>query len=297
MKRMLLIVLVVFTSLASAPGQSPEQQKATIAYLQSLQSNDGGFLPSQASPTGATQPASSLRATSSALRALKYCGGEPRDRAAHVKFVEKCHDKASGGFADRPGGKPDVAATAIGIMAVVELKMPTEPYAASVLKYLGENAQSFEDIRIAVAGCEALGKLPPQAKEWTDQVKKTGNADGTFGKGDGHARDTGGAVVALLRMGVEPQSADGVVKALQAGQRKDGAFGKEGTAGSDLETTYRVMRAFKMLKQKPADAERCREFVAKCRNNDGGYGVTPGQPSNVSATYFASIILHWLAEK
>jgi hypothetical protein len=37
-----------------------------------------------------------------------------------------------------------------------------------------------------------------------------------------------------------------------------------------------------------------RSFVAKCRNADGGYGVAPGQPSNISGTYFAAIILHWL---
>ena len=51
------------------------------------------------------------------------------------------------------------------------------------------------------------------------------------------------------------------------------------------------------LKEKPADVEALRGFVAKCRNADGGYGLSPGQPSRVPATYFASILLHWLAEK
>ena len=83
------------------------------------------------------------------------------------------------------------------------------------------------------------------------------------------------------------------------GQRPDGAYGKEGTEVSDLETTYRVLRSLVMLKEKPADVARCRTFVAKCRNSDGGYGVTPKTPSTASATYFAAIILHWLesAEK
>ena len=45
------------------------------------------------------------------------------------------------------------------------------------------------------------------------------------------------------------------------------------------------------------DAERVRKFIASCRNDDGGYGVTPGQPSTVSGTYYAAIILHWLDEK
>jgi hypothetical protein len=50
-----------------------------------------------------------------------------------------------------------------------------------------------------------------------------------------------------------------------------------------------------MLRAKPADVERLRAFIAKCRNADGGYGVAPGQPSAVGSTYFAGIVLHWLA--
>ena len=76
-------------------------------------------------------------------------------------------------------------------------------------------------------------------------------------------------------------------------QRMNGGYGKEGTATSDLESTYRVMRAFVMLKSQPKDVEGVRSFVAKCRNADGGYGVSPAEPSNVNATYFAAIIRHW----
>ena len=32
-------------------------------------------------------------------------------------------------------------------------------------------------------------------------------------------------------------------------------------------------------------------------NDDGGYGVVPGAKSTISATYYAAIISHWLAEK
>jgi hypothetical protein len=115
-------------------------------------------------------------------------------------------------------------------------------------------------------------------------------------KGAGQARDTGGAVVAVLRLGGKVEHRDKVLEALKAGQRDDGGYGKADAKGSDLETTYRVLRAFHMLKDRP-DAEKVRKFVAKCRNEDDGYGVMPGQPSAVGGTYFASIILHWLAEK
>jgi prenyltransferase beta subunit len=283
--------LCLLLVLGPARGQSAEEKKATIIYLQKLQTKGGGFVPA----AGAEQPG--VRATSSALRALKYFGGAARDRAACADFVRKCFDRDGGGFADRPGGKPDVPTTAIGMMAAVELKLPTAPYADAVTKYLGEHARDFEQIRIAAAGLESIGKRPAQAGAWLGQVAKLRHEDGTYGKGDGVARDTGGAVVVVLRLGGKVAHPDAVLKALNAGQRKDGAFGKEGAAGSDLETTYRVMRAYHMLRARPEAPDRCRAFVARCRNDDGGYGVAPGQPSGASGTYFASIILHWLGEK
>lgn len=285
MKRTLLAGAVLL--LAVLPASTAESNKSTIAYLQKMQNADGGFRPS------ADKQASSLRATSSALRALKYFGGEAPDRSRSADFVKSCFDRTTGGFADTPGGKPDVALTAVGLMAVVELKMPLEEYEAPAIRYLGEHTKSFEDIRIAVAGLEGIHKKAPQNDAWREQVTKMRNPDGTFGKGDGQARDTGSAIVALLRMGEKVSHPEVILKALNAGQRKSGGFGKEG-AEADLETCYRVMRAFHMLKVKPEGADKLREFVARCHNADGGYGVMPGQPSGVGPTYFASIILYWL---
>jgi prenyltransferase beta subunit len=277
-------------------GQSAEEKKATIAYLRGLQSRDGGFLAAQPMP-GAQGQGSSLRATSAALRALRYFGGEPRDKAACGKFVRSCFHETDGGFSNFDDGQSDVTSTAIGLMAVVELKLPADEFSAAAVRYLGEHVKTFEEIRIAVAGLEAIGKRPPQADRWLEQILKLRNADGTYGKGDGVARATGSAVVAVLRLGGKVEDVDAVVKALQAGQRADRGFGKEDAKSSDLETSYRVVRCFVMLKARPADVAGLREFVAKCRNADGGYGVAPCQTSSASGTYFASIILHWLAEK
>jgi hypothetical protein len=149
---------------------------------------------------------------------------------------------------------------------------------------------------MAAAGVEAAGKRPEQSRGWLEQLGKMRNAAGDFGQGDGAARDTGGAIVAVIRLGGTADHKARVLKTLRAGQRVDGGFGKAG-AGSDLETSYRVMRAFMMLKEQPNRPRRCREFVAKCRNADGGYGVGPGKPSGAAGTYFASQILHWLDEK
>jgi prenyltransferase beta subunit len=290
MKRLLLVGFCLVLVPLAGRGQSPDQKKATVVYLQQLQQKDGGFAPA------AGQAKSSLRATSAALRALKYFGGDAKDRDAAATFVKSCFDKDSGGFGDQPGGKPDVTLTAVGAMALVELKQSTAPYEPVVLKYLGENAKDFDQIRIAAAGLEALGKQPPQAKAWLDQVRKMANPDSTYGKGDGAARDTGSAIVIELRLGGKVENPDSILKALNAGQRNDGGFSKADAKGSDLESSYRITRAYHMLKAKPAKAQALRDFVATCRNADGGYGVEPGQPSSVGATYYASIILHWLGE-
>jgi hypothetical protein len=127
------------------------------------------------------------------------------------------------------------------------------------------------------------------------QIASLRNPYGTYGRGDGKARATGSAVVAVLRLGGKIEHRDNLVRALKTGQRADGGFGREGAPGSDLETSYRVVRAFHMLHEKP-DVEACRVFISKCRNAGGGYGLTPGKPSSVGTCYFASIILHWLTE-
>lgn len=298
MKHLAFTLLIGAVCLAPVRAQSADERKATIDYLRSLQTEGGGFLPSK--PSSDVKPTPTLRATSSGLRALKYFGGEPRDAKACVKFVEAAFDKESGGFSDNrldpKTAKPDVFTTAVGLMAVVELKMPREPYVEPALKFLAANAKDFEQIRIAAAGCDTVGQQPKVADAWIEQVVKLRNPDGTYGAGANLARDTGGSVVAFLRLGGKLENRDNVLKALKAGQQADGGYGKEGQKGSDLETSYRVLRAFHMLKEKP-DAGKLRDFVAKCRNADGGYGVQPGTPSSIGGTYFASIILHWLEDK
>ena len=100
----------------------------------------------------------------------------------------------------------------------------------------------------------------------------------------------------ILRSGgkLSDEQRKAVVSALHAGQRPDGGFGKADTKDSDPETTYRVMRAFHLLKEKPKDVEKLKAFVARFRNADGGYSAASGQPSTVSGTYYAAVIGYWL---
>ena len=275
-------------------GQTPEEIGATIKYVRSLQAENGGFRPRSVEAAAKEPNPPSLRAAVGALRVVKYLEGEIKDVSGCKKFVAGCFDKETGGFADAPGGKPDVVTTAIGLMALVELRIPVDDYRDPALAYLSKHANSFEEIRMAAAGAEAAGKQPPAAKTWIRRIADMRAADGLYGKGDGQARQTGSSVVAILRLGGELENAKEVLAALKAGQRKDGGFGKAETTNSDLETSYRVMRAFHMIKGQPTDVSALKGFMARCRNKDGGYGVTPGQQSTVSGTYFAAIIRHWL---
>lgn len=278
---------------AVAVGQSPEETKATIAYIQSLQLPDGAFVGSKVDANAKAAP--SLRATSAAIRALKYFGGELQHKDKVEKFVVSCFDPKTGGYSDSPGGTPDVFLTAVGLMARDELKNVDKASLDSAVKFLSENAKNFEDIRIAAAGFEAAKTFPkPKIDEWIEQTNKMQNKDGSFGQPEGDARMTGSAVALILRVGGKLPQPDASLKVLLAGQRDDGGYGKADVKTSDLETSYRVMRAFHMLKEKPKDVAKLKEFVVKCRNADGGYGVEPGKPSNIGATYYASIISYWL---
>ncbi len=287
-----LAAVLALVPAARLAGQAPKPQEATIAYLHSLAAPGGGYYPAAPKPGATAAP--SLGATNSVLRALKYFGGQLRDKDATARFVVSCFHTESGGFSDTPGRRPSVSSAAIGIMAVIDLGMPQEPYRDAVVKYLSENAESLEDIRIAAAAFEALKVKAPKAEEWLEQINMSRNPDGTFGSGAGAARATGGTVAMILRLGGQIEHREAVLRTMRAGQRPDGGFGTAEATGSDLASSYRIVRAFNMLREPPADPAKLRAFIAKCRNADGGYGVAPGQPSSASGTYYASIILHWL---
>jgi prenyltransferase beta subunit len=288
-------VFAVFLPLPLA-AQTADEKVATIGFVAGLQQPDGGFIGAPVDAKSDAPPKSSLRATSAAVRAIKHLGGEVPNRAKVSEFVKACYTPATGGFADAPGGTTDATLTAVGMMATAELEV--RPNLVQSINFLKLNSKSFEERRLAVAGMEAAGKFDPILKDWFADVRKSANPDGTYGKGDRQARETGGVVAMLLRSGekLPDDQRAAVIATLQAGQRSDGGFGKPGEKGSDGETTYRIMRAFHLLGEKPNEPAKVRAFFAKCRNADGGYGVAPGQPSTVSGTYYMAAVGRWLAE-
>lgn len=265
-----------------ARAQTPEQTARTARHVEGLQNPDGGFAPAPGQP-------SSLGSTSSAIRILKYVGGSIPDVEACRRYVLGCFDADRGAFLTAPGGDTNVGTTAGGLMAVAELGVASPEMVEKATRYLAENAKSYEDVRIAVAGLEAVGAKSPVADRWVAIVTEGRRDDGTWGEGESRAFDTGGRAVALLRMGRELDHKDAILQALRDGQRSDGGWGSGG--GSDLSATYRVMRAFFMLKEKP-DLESVRAFVARCRNEDGTYRSAP-DANDDRGTYFASIVQWW----
>lgn len=293
--RVAALALVLLVAPA-ARAQTPEIDAAvrakldTVRYLTKLEDPKGGFAPAAGAKPG-------LRATSAAVRALKYNGQKAPNADKHAAFVMACFDPATGGFADAPGGKADVTLTSVGVMAAVELGIPKDRF-RKALDYLHAHAKTFEEVRIAAGAVEAWGvkDCPFDVAPWV----KTGTAHYREGveAGDGAAREVGSATALVLRLGEKMGQQERAVLAgiLAGGQRADGGWGKAGEKGSDLETTYRVMRAVALIPSRPGNSARLRAFVASCRNADGGYGVRPGDPSGAGPTYYAAIILHWLTD-
>lgn len=316
---------------ALAQAQDEAARKATIAYLKQLQTTTGGFLSMPPQPNIRLAP--TLRATSAAIRALHLLDVEVPNIKAGRDYVLRCRDERSGGFGDMPGREPDVFTSSVGIMAAGELGLPMEKYRPPLLDYLRKNvkAESFDDIRIAVAGWEhslvakhvvrAGGRTKADAKvraaarkaSAEEIAREIGKGSGPVAewwnkaissmtyqdKGDGAARQAGGLAVTKMRMGrkIEGKERMDLLGILHRGQGKDGGFGKEGAATSDLESTYRVLRCFMMLDAMPADPKGLRVFIASCRKDDGGYALTPEETSGVGPTYFAVISLYWLDGK
>ncbi len=284
MRRRFMGLAACFLALFStARGQTPAEIQRTAAYIASLQNPDGGF--------GATRGgASSLGATSSGVRQLKNVAGSIPDVLKCNEYVKSCFDPRTGGFVQTPGGTGDVPTTASGLMAVGSLKIATPAMIDGAIGYFSKEVKTFEQIRIAVAGLEAVNKPSPDFPRWIEQVKSDRNEDGTWGKDDARARATGSAAVALLRMGVDLEKKDAVIAFLKSAQKADGGWSPDGGA-SNLDSTYRIMRYFFMTKQKP-NLDTLRSYLASHRRDDGSYASKPGG-TDAGGTYYCTTIGRW----
>lgn len=282
--------IVLLLTVSGLP--SPADRSAEIEFVQRMQTPSGGFITDL--PTSGSTSEPTLRTTRTGLRALRLLDGPPANREAVIRFLYGCYDSQTGGFAARPGLPPDPISTSVGLMIHRELGLPTEDLMAPALEFMNAQTTGFEQIRMVAPCLEEFDVSVPRATEWLGLMDKMRNPDGAYGRGGpGQARTTALSGIAALRLGQEIDE-EGVLQAMQAGQRADGGFGNDRDGGSDLESCYRVVRLLRRLNAQPLRVDALRDFMARCRNDDGGYGRTPDQPSSLHGTYYVAILRHWL---
>ena len=302
--------------LLAAPlvAQTADEKMATLKFIDSLRDPDTGAYAVNPLKDG-EKPKPSLRACNGAVNAIKIFGGELTDKEKLTKFVMGCFDEKTGAFSE-PGEKPTVTMTAVGVLAATALDIDRKKY-AKAMHYLKANAETFEDYRIGAAAIEAFGVKESAeavgvatgdgfALDWTsrmsrvfDKMQRLPKADQEEGFHD--EERVGVAMFATSLRLFSPTFTDGL-KAKSRGwagaasdvQLKDGGWGRKDAKTSDAETTYRVMRLFVLLKEKPKDVAAVTKFVASCRRKDGGYGVDADAPGSMSGVYYAAKIGEWV---
>ena len=263
----------------------------TASVVKLLQNDDGGF----ASEKGG---ASSVGATNSAVRVLKHVGGSVPNVIKAVAYVKSCFvagENGTGGIASTPGGKTDLMTTCIGLLAWGDLQIEPGTEVPACLKYLSENAKSYEEVRMSIAAFEAVKQSDkPTFERWTKQMESMANTDGTFGQGEKAAFMTGGTIAAFLRMGQPIHDARKIlsVDLIRKAQKSDGGWSDKPGDKSDIGATYRVMRSMYMMREKP-DMKRLYQFIADRRTETGLYAAVPGEKGNLGSTYTATILLWW----
>ena len=280
-----------FLFLVSAPIVVPAvradeaaDKAATVQFVLALQDAETGAF----KVTADGKP--SLRACNGGVKALRTLGADVPMLEKLKTFAAACYDAEAGCFAE-PGGQPNVAINAVGILVVTELGLDKTKFAGA-MTYLKENAKSWEDVRIAAAAVEAWGvkDCPFSLEPW---VKIAAAEAANAGKDD--PRFAGGRLAFELRLQLKKSADPDTILTLLGGRKADGGWSFPDKPTSDLETCYRVMRALHLakadIKTIPAEVAA---FVKSCRKSDGGYGVTPKAPATMSGVYYAVMIEKWL---
>ena len=197
-----------------------------------------------------------------------------------------------------PGGKPHGVSRSWPSACYEEppsSKVADPAMVKEAMDYLGKNAQSFEEVRMAIAGLEAVHGSSPDFPKWNEMLQGMRNPDGTWGEGPGQAYATGGAGAAVLRMGMTLDKRDAVITAAEGRPAPRRRLVQRRRSSPTLAATCRIMRALYMLHERP-DIDRLLTFVARCRQSDGSYASKPGGAGDLGGTYTATIVIYWVRQ-
>ncbi len=260
----------------------PDERAKTLTYLHGLARRDGGYT------DRADTTRSSLQHTASVCRALRLLDGEASDPRATAGFVHRCFDPRSGGFCERPGARPTVLSTALGLISLRSLddQGGLSERTRGAVDFLEREAHSAMDHFMVVAAHEEaqLGTPPPRSTiEYFRTIRQT---DGTFGEG---AFANAIASATLLRAGQPMPQPGPVVQRLLHAQGSDGGFADH-AGPSDLLTTYAAVRALSLLQAAP-DLAGLQRYLGSLFRHDGGFGPRSDGRASAGATYQALAVL------
>lgn len=98
-----------------------------------------------------------LAATNMAMRAFRYLEIERTETQGQQDFLLSCYHPKLAAFAEHGSQSPTVLANAHALMLMAELGMPEDVHAVSARDYLVEQAQTADEIYMAMAGLQVMG--------------------------------------------------------------------------------------------------------------------------------------------
>lgn len=287
-------VLLALFAPAVAAGQAkpkvppkvvpPKGAKEAVEFLATLEQPDGGFINDAAKPENLP----TLTATLAAVRAFKALGADVPNADKHAEFVLKCYDE-KGGFRENPRAKqgPTARTTAVGILACAELGVATDKIKDAPAFLDAADYHPTHCALLAAAVNAWGGKWPGKADAILEKAEPLARA---FATGPGAAQSFAVYINTGFRIRGGINTRLGTVETLRKVTMPDGGWGLPDAKTSDLETTAEVCQALAAARATAVAPAKIREFVASCKNKDGGYGVKPGDPSTAAGTAAFAVV-------
>lgn len=182
-----------------------------------------------------------LAATVMALRAMRYSGVEMKDTKFHQAFLLSCYRPEVAAFVENGAGEPTVLANSFALMLMGELGMPEDVHAVSARDYLVENAETLDEIYMAMAGMQVMGLADEVPASWMKTMMDTAVSE------EAPAYDKARAIVTCMRTGFNLPDYSLFLEPIQSTLKEvtaDADFHKDAKA---LQATYTLARALMMI--------------------------------------------------